>query len=209
MIEYVYPTNIDDRILLKTKNILESGGLIGYPTDTSFGIGCSSKSKIGIEKLRRLKGSFNNFALTFICSEISQIAEVTELNNTNFRFIKKYVPGPYVFILKALPHIEKKINIKRMEIGVRIPNNPITLAIIKSLEVPLYSITASKIIEDNTLWDKNYALENLYEYSYEFDDIRDIDIVIDDGNPQPKILSTVINLTGSEPEIVRIGAGVL
>ncbi|HOV13238.1 MAG TPA: L-threonylcarbamoyladenylate synthase [Spirochaetota bacterium] len=209
MIEYVYPSNIDDRVLLRVKNILNDGGLVAYPTDTSYGIGCSSHSKTGIEKLRKLKGDFNNFALTFICSEISQISEVTELNNANFRFIKKYTPGPFVFILKAQFHIEKKINMKRLEIGVRIPDNPIPLAIVKTLGHPIYSITASKIIKDNSLWDTRYAEENLYEYGYELEDIREIDLILDDGNSQPKFLSTVIRLTEEEPDLIRQGVGLL
>lgn len=209
MIEYVYPTNIDDRILSRVRDILINGGIVAYPTDTSFSIGCSSHSKIGIEKLRKLKGDFNNFALTFVCSRISQISEVTELNNSNFRFIKKYTPGPFVFILNAQAHIEKKINMKRVEIGVRIPDNPIPIAIVETLGHPLFSVTASKRMQDNTLWDESYAEENLFEYSYELEDIKDINIIVDDGELQPKILSTVIRLSEEEPQLYRQGAGLL
>ncbi|HPO49483.1 MAG TPA: L-threonylcarbamoyladenylate synthase [Spirochaetota bacterium] len=209
MIEYVYSTNIDDRVLQRVKNILDGGGLVAYPTDASFGVGCSSHSKLGIEKLRKLKGGFNNFALTFVCSKISQISEVTELTNANFRFIKKYTPGPFVFILKALPQVEKKINMKRSEIGTRIPDNPIPQAIVDILGFPMFGITASKRMEDNSLWDKLYAEENLFEYGYELENIREIDLILDDGEFLAKNLSTVVRMTGDEPEVIRTGVGIL
>jgi len=209
LVEYVNLENINDRIIKRAVNILKDGGLVAYPTDTSWGIGCSVHSKPGIERLRKLKGDFKNYAITLLCSKISQISELTELNNANFKLIKKYTPGPFVFILKALDTIEKKINMKRFEIGVRIPANKIPIAIVEELGSPIFTITASKKMTDNTLWTEKYAEENLFEYAYELEDIKELDMIIDPGEPLPKILSTVIDLTKEEIKIVREGAGII
>jgi tRNA threonylcarbamoyl adenosine modification protein (Sua5/YciO/YrdC/YwlC family) len=209
MLEYVLKNNIDSRIINRSIKILNAGGLVAYPTDTSWGIGCSSLSKEGILKLQKLKGDFKNYTITLICSEIVQISELAELNNTNFRFIKRFIPGPYVFILPALKIIEKKINMKRTEIGIRIPDCSIPLCIVNELKVPLFSITASRIMTDISWWDIAYAEENLFEYGYELENINGIDMIIDSGEPLPKILTTVIDLTSDEPVIIRQGTGII
>lgn len=209
IIEYINLKNINNKVIKKGVDILKNGGLIAYPTDTSWGIGCSVHSKVGIEKLRKLKGDFKNYAITLICSNISQISELTELNNRNFKFIKKYTPGPFVFILKALNAIEKKINMKRVEIGVRIPDQVIPIKIVQTLGSSIFSITASKKMTDNTLWTNKYAEENLFEYSYELEDIKELSMIIDYGEPLPKVLSTVIDLTTDEIKVIRQGIGII
>ncbi|MCK4796081.1 MAG: threonylcarbamoyl-AMP synthase [Spirochaetes bacterium] len=209
MIEYINKTNIDDRILIKAKNILENGGIVAYPTDTNWGIGCSVQSSMGISKLRKLKGDFQNYTLTMICSNISQISDVTELNNPNFKIIKKYTPGPYVFILSAQKRIEKKINMKRIEIGVRIPSNPISIKLVEKLNSPIFSITASKKMTSREWWDDAFAEENLLEYGWELEEISSIDLILDTGAPQSKVLSTVVDLTKDTIHIIRHGIGVI
>jgi tRNA threonylcarbamoyl adenosine modification protein (Sua5/YciO/YrdC/YwlC family) len=209
MIEYVFPNNVDDRVIERAKNILLEGGLVAYPTDTNWSIGCYSNSKEGIAKLTKLKGDPKYYTLTLVCSNISQISEVADLSNTNFRYIKKYVPGPYVFILPALDLIEKKICMKRLEVGVRIPSNLIPKKLVESIGFPILSLTASKKMTTYGWWDPVFAEENLFEFGYELEDIENIDLIIDTGEPLPKILSTVIRLSENEPEIIRIGSGKL
>jgi tRNA threonylcarbamoyl adenosine modification protein (Sua5/YciO/YrdC/YwlC family) len=209
MIEYVVESNIDDRVINRATIILKDGGIVAYPTDTSWGIGCSSLSKEGIQKLQRLKGDFKYYTITLICSDISQVNDLAELTNPNYRFIKRYVPGPYVFILPALKSIEKKINMKRTQVGIRIPDNAVPLNLVKKLEVPLLSITASRKMTDTSWWDNKYAEENLFVYGYELEDIREIDLIIDTGEALPKILSTVIDLTTQDFRIIRTGIGEL
>ena len=92
---------------------------------------------------------------------------------------------------------------------MRIPDNPIPIAIVETLGHPLFAVTASKRMEDNTLWDQLYAEENLFECGYELENIREIDLILDDGNFLPKVLSTVVRMTEEEPELIRQGAGVL
>jgi len=209
MIEYIIKDNIDDRILKRVSNLLFNGGIIAYPTDSSWCIGCSVTSIAGIEKLRKIKGDFQNYTLTMICSNISQIEDVAEFNNKGFKVIKKYTPGPFVFVLPAKKKIEKKVNMKRLEIGVRIPNNPVPIKIIETHGHPIFSITASRIIKSKGWWDYNYAEENLYEYGWELEEIEGIDIILDHGDSLPKLLTTVIRLNYDNIEIIREGAGSL
>jgi len=209
MIEYININNIDDRILKKASNILSTGGIVAYPTDTSWGIGCSVQSVTGIEKLKKIKGEFRQYTLTMFCSDISQIEEVAEFNNTGFKIIKKYTPGPFVFIMPAKNKIEKKVNMKRLEIGARIPANNAVIKLIQTLGHPLFSITASRIIGSVGWWDYKYAEENLYEFGWELEDIDGIDLILDHGESLQKILTTVIKINGNDIEVIREGAGVL
>ncbi|MBN1409358.1 MAG: threonylcarbamoyl-AMP synthase [Spirochaetales bacterium] len=208
MIEYVSRFNINDRVLEKAKTILEEGGVVAYPTDTSWSIGASVLSVKGIEKLRRLKGDFSKkFPITMICSKISQIAEVAQLSTQNFKIITRLVPGPYVFILPALKKIEKKVNMKRLEIGIRIPDHPVPVKIIETLENPIFSITASKNMLHNGWWDTSFAEENLFECGYELENIEGIDLILDTGEDLPKVLSTVLRMSEDEISVVRKGIG--
>lgn len=237
MIEYIYRTSIDETIMQKTKDILLEGGLIAYPTDTSWGIGCSINSKKGIEKLKKLKGNYKSSTLTLICSSISQISEIAFLNNSDFRLLNQLTPGPYVFILKATKKIEKKVNMKRIEIGVRIPDHPVPVKIVETLGSPIFSTTALKNLTEQHLnnnynrhlnknydrastnieegstnvkqgWlDKKYAEEYLFECGWELEYINQVDLILDTGETLDKVLSTVIDMTGPELKIVRMGIG--
>ena len=151
MIEYVFPTNINDRVLVKAARVLEGGGLAALPTDVSWNLVCSLKSPTGIKKLRKLSGERDERHFTLLCSDISQFGELCSLDNTRFRLIKRLSPGPYVFILKTLSGTEKALDIRRREVGVRIPGHPVPLALINTLGHPLYSITAKKSMQDDCM----------------------------------------------------------
>ena len=207
MIEYIYKTSIDENVMQKTKEILEAGGLVAYPTDTSWGIGCSINSRKGIEKLKKLKGNFKKYTPTLICSTISQISEVALLNNSYFRILKQFTPGPYVFILNATNKIEKKINMKRVEIGVRIPNHQVPVKIVDTLGSPIFSTTASKNLTEQGWLNASYAEEYLFECGWELEYINQLDLILDTGETLEKVLSSVIDMTGDEPKIIREGIG--
>lgn len=209
MILYTNDDNIDSRIIKKAVEALKDGALIAYPTDSCWGIGCSTTSKIALEKLRKLKKDFKNYTPTLICSEISQITLVADLNNRNFKFIKKYVPGPYVFILPALDSVEKTINQKRVEVGIRIPSVNIPRKIVEELGYPIFSVSASRKMADKSLWDDAYAEENLFVSGWELEDIHEIEFIIDAGEELPKRLTTVVDLSGDDIEIKRQGIGAL
>ena len=209
MIEYVYETNIDDRVLARANRLLNADGLIAYPTDSSWAIGGSINSREAIEKLRRLKGGLKNYTISIICSNISQMSELSNIATPHFKLIKQLTPGPYVFILSARNHIEKKINMKRAEIGLRLPDSPIPRALVEAHGSPIYSVTACREMSNKEWWDYEFAEEHLFENGWEIEDIEGVEMVIDTGDSQAKKLSTVLRMTGEEVEVIREGIGSL
>jgi tRNA threonylcarbamoyl adenosine modification protein (Sua5/YciO/YrdC/YwlC family) len=218
VIEYIVPTNIDDRVLARAARILSEGGLLALPSDTSWIAACSLTSKAGLKKLRRLSGERDERHFTLLCSDISQFGEFCSLDNTRFRLIKRLSPGPYVFILKTLLGTEKILNLRRGEIGVRIPDHPVPVALIKALGSPLYSVTAKRgMTEAGTEAgpgngegeDKLPPIpeEDLFEGGWELEAIEGLDLILDTGDERPRIFSTILDVTADEVTPLRIGAG--
>jgi tRNA threonylcarbamoyl adenosine modification protein (Sua5/YciO/YrdC/YwlC family) len=221
MIEYVVPMNIDDRALAKAARVLENGGLVALPTDTSWSIVCSQKSPNGIKKLRKLSGERDERHFTLLCSGISQFGELCSLDNSRFRLINRLSPGPYVFILKTLLGTEKALDIRRKEVGVRIPDHPIPLALIDTLRQPLYSITAKKTMQDNDSGNSSEEDEpdedkpelppipedDLFEGGWELDGINGLDLILDGGEERERVFSTILDLSGDDVKLLRQGAG--
>jgi tRNA threonylcarbamoyl adenosine modification protein (Sua5/YciO/YrdC/YwlC family) len=217
MIEYIIPTNIDDRVLARASGLLEEGGLVGIPSDTSWLAACSSSSREGLKKLRRISGERDERHFTLLCSDISQFGEFCSLDNTRFRLIKRLSPGPYVFILKTLPGTEKALTLKRGEIGVRIPDHPVPLALIRSLGSPLYSVTAKRSMEAGSLREEKAEAdtgelslipeEELFEGGWELEAVDGLDLILDSGDERPRIFSTILDLGGNEVTPLRLGEG--
>ncbi len=206
MIEYVYENNIDVRALKKACHVLDNGGLVAFPTESSWSIGCSINSAEGLKKLKNLKGDKKKInSISVLCSSIQQIQDMAVLSNAHFKLIKSYTPGPYVFILPAKSKIEKVINMKRAEVGVRIPGNKIPFELIELYGSPLFVITAAKEMTEGDDWDYTFKIENLFHNGWEVEDIPGLDLVLDTGEELPTNLSTVIRLTEDEPEIIREG----
>jgi tRNA threonylcarbamoyl adenosine modification protein (Sua5/YciO/YrdC/YwlC family) len=217
MIEYVVPSNIDDRVLARAARILEGGGLVALPTDTSWSLVCSLKSPSGIKRLRKLSGERDERHFTLLCSDISQFGELCSLDNSRFRLIKRLSPGPYVFILKTLLGTEKALDIRRREAGVRIPGHPVPLALIDALEQPLYSITAKKSMHEDVDFDSPAVgdgselppipEEDLFEGGWELEGIDGVDLVLDDGEERERVFSTILDVSSEEVALLRKGAG--
>jgi tRNA threonylcarbamoyl adenosine modification protein (Sua5/YciO/YrdC/YwlC family) len=223
MIEYVTPTNIDDRVLARAARLLGEGKLLALPTDTSWSLVCSLKSPGGIKKLKSLSGERDERHFTLLCSDISQFGELCSLDNTRFRLIKRLSPGPYVFILKTLLGTEKALDIRRREAGVRIPNHPLPLRLIETLEYPLYSITAKRNMARGTQTvreegppnsngeEKNelppIPEEDLFEGGWELEDLGGVDLILDGGEDRERVFSTILDLSGDEVRLLRRGAG--
>jgi len=220
MIEYIVPNNIDDRILAKAANLLENGGTLAIPTDTSWSVVCSMNSREGIKRLRALSKERNERHFTLLCSDISQFGEFCSLDNSRFRFIKRLTPGPYVFILKTLLGTEKALGLRRQEIGVRLPDYPVPVSLIKTLGCPLYGITAKRSMskegdidideDDQQAEDPEagfYREETLFDGGWELEDIRGLDLVLDPGEDRNRIFSTVLDISSGEVELLRQGAG--
>lgn len=201
MLLNIHPENPSERKLRQVVEHLERDGVIIYPTDTVYALGCDIKSKKGLERIARIRGINPQKArFSFICSGISQVAEYTaQIDNEVFRLMKQHLPGPYTFILKAGNQVPKLLHGRRASIGVRVPSNNIPLQIVEALGRPI--ITASlKNDEDD-------FLEYLTDPRDIFDSLgKQVDIVIDGGLGGSEG-STVIDCTVAPPELIRQGAG--
>jgi tRNA threonylcarbamoyl adenosine modification protein (Sua5/YciO/YrdC/YwlC family) len=218
MIEYITPSNIDDRILNRAARTLQENGLIALPTDTSWSIVCSIKSPQAIKKLRKLSGERDERHFTLLCSSISQFVEVVKMDNTRFRLINRLSPGPYVFILETLSGTEKFLDIRRHELGVRIPDYPVPIRLIETLKTPLYSITAKKSMKGSDDLDAHHVEETdtelppipedeLFESGWELEDIEGLDLILDGGEERERIFSTILDLCTDEVKVLRYGTG--
>jgi tRNA threonylcarbamoyl adenosine modification protein (Sua5/YciO/YrdC/YwlC family) len=219
MVEYIVPGNMDDRILDRGANALAEGGLVALPTDTSWSITCSFKSPEGIKKLRALSGERDERHFTLLCSAIAQFGEWCQMDTTRFRLINRLTPGPYVFILKTLRGTEKTLGLGRKELGVRIPNHPVALGITRTLGLPLYSITAKRSMIPGFTGDPLPAdpdilelppipEEELFQEAWELSTIEGLDLILDSGEEQMRIFSTILDISGDEVTLLRQGAGI-
>ena len=198
MLLKVHPQDPQPRQINKAVECLQSGGIIIYPTDTIYGLGCDILQQRAIEKICRIKRVDPKKAqLSFICANLSHLSiYAKQLNTATFRLLKEYLPGPYTFILPASKMVPKILQSNKDTIGLRIPDNKIALAIINELGRPILSASLpGELVEDYT--DPEIMHENF---------MNDVDIVVDGGiggvNP-----STVIDCTGPEPVVLRQGAG--
>lgn len=195
----IYEDNPNEREIKKVINVLQSGGLIIYPTDTVYGLGCDITNIKALEKIARIKGvKLEKSNFSFICRDLSNLSDyVKQIDTTTFKILKRALPGPYTFILpgsKSLPHPFKK----KKTVGIRVPDNNIALEIVSQLGNPIISTSIrdeDEIIEYTT--DPELILEK-------WDNL--VDLVIDGGygDNEP---STVVDLSQDEPVIVREGKG--
>jgi tRNA threonylcarbamoyl adenosine modification protein (Sua5/YciO/YrdC/YwlC family) len=198
MLLQIHPRDPQPRQVNKVVESLQRGGIIIYPTDTIYGLGCDILQQRAIEKICRIKQVDPKKAqLSFICADLSHLSiYAKQLTTATFRLLKEYLPGPYTFILPASRMVPKILQSKKDTIGLRIPDNKLALAIINGLGRPILSASLpGELVEDYT--DPEIMQENF---------INEVDIVVDGGiggiNP-----STVVDCTGEEPVVLRMGAG--
>jgi len=199
MLISIHPTNPQPRQLAIIKDCLESGGIIAYPTDTIYGLGCDIFHPEAVEKICAIKKvSPEKAQLSFICSDLSHLSNYAmSINNSLFRILKSTLPGPFTFVLPASKEVPKILQNKKKTIGLRIPDNKIALAIIETLGHPILSASfPGENIEDYT--DPEIIQEHWG---------KQIDIVVD-GGIGGIIPSTVVDCTTDEYVILRQGAGV-
>ena len=197
----IFPENPNPKALKKVIEVLKKGGLIIYPTDTVYGLGCDITNIKALEKIAKLKGlKLERSNFSFICNDLSNLSDyVTQIDTPTFKLLKRTLPGPYTFILpgaSTLPHPFKK----RKTVGIRIPDNSIVLEIVKMLGNPIVS---TSIRDDDELLEYTTDPELIYEKWN-----SKVDLVIDGGygDNQP---STVLEVNGSEITIVREGKGTI
>jgi tRNA threonylcarbamoyl adenosine modification protein (Sua5/YciO/YrdC/YwlC family) len=195
----LYSENPHPRTLDKVVDVLKRGGLIIYPTDTVYALGCDVKNTKAMERIARIKGiKLERAQFSFICHNLSHLSDYTaQLDASTFKLVKRYFPGPYTFILpsnKALPHPFKK----RKTVGIRVPNHPIALELVRRLGNPIVS---TSIHDEDDIVEYTTDPELIYEKWQ-----KNADIVIDNGFGG-NIASTVIDLTQKPPVLVREGKG--
>ena len=199
MLTKIYEQNPSERELRKVVDALEDGGIIIYPTDSVYAFGCSLRSPKAIERLRRMKGK-DAEAFTVVFENLAQAAEYCRVDNAAFRILKRNLPGPFTFVLTASSGRPDKALEKRRTIGIRIPGNAVPRAIVAALGCPL--ITTS-VKDDDEVVEYTTDPELIHErYG------RDVALVID-GGVGDNVPTTVVDLTGDEPEILREGKGEL
>lgn len=196
----IHPQDPEGRKINHVVATLKRGGVIVYPTDTVYGIGCDLMNRKSIERLCQIMDIRpQKLDLSFICSDLSHISEyVRKIDTPVFKILKKALPGPYTFILESSSKVPKILNVNKKTVGIRIPDHNIPLAIVKQLGNPL--ITAS-IKDDDVIKEYTTDPEEIYE-----DFKHKVDIVID-GGPGGNIASSVIDCTGDEIIIIRQGLG--
>lgn len=194
----INPQNPELRKIRQAVQVLRSGGIIIYPTDTVYGIGCDIFNQKAVERICKLRHLDPGKALlSFICKDISEVAKYTPpLENQIFKLLKNNLPGPFTFILKSNSDVPKLFKNKKRTIGVRIPDNAITLAIIEELGNPI--LTASLKSDDEVL---EYFTDPIDIY----DDFKKLVDVVIDGGIGDNTPSAVVNCTGNEPEVIREG----
>jgi len=208
MVVEIRPTSLDLRVLDKASTVLAGGGLVAFPTDSSWSVACDSQSKEGVAKLKRLKGT-GTFTPAVLTSELAQWNEFVDLSNAAFRIVKRHVPGPFVFIFPARPSLRNPFGIKRLEFGLRLPDHPVPRALIEALGRPVYAITASRQLAEPGWWDESFAQEYLFESAWDLEELVGVEMILDPGEAQPKVLTTVVDFTEGTPVLVRQGLGLL
>jgi tRNA threonylcarbamoyl adenosine modification protein (Sua5/YciO/YrdC/YwlC family) len=202
MLLKIYPANPDPRAIRKVVDCLQDGGIVVYPTDTIYGIGCDIFKSKSVEKIAELRGiKPGKSTFSFICHDLSQVSEfVRPIDNHTFKVMKANLPGPFTFILEANNNVPKHIQSKRRTVGIRIPDNPIVREIVRELGHPIMS---TSVHDEDDIIEYTTDPELIYEKFQ-----NRVDIVID-GGYGGNVASTVVDCTQDEITIIREGKGEL
>ncbi|MEG0056348.1 L-threonylcarbamoyladenylate synthase [Hafnia sp.] len=195
---YIHPDNPQPRLISQCVEVLRKGGVIVYPTDSGYALGCMLGEKNAMERICRIRNLDSNHNFTLVCRDLSEISTYAFVDNTAFRLFKNNTPGHYTFILKATKEVPRRLmSEKRKTIGLRVPSNPIALDLLAALGEPLMSTTLMLPGNDFAESDPEEIQDALGKV---------VDLVIHGGflGQQP---TTVIDLTEDSPEVVRVGAG--
>ena len=198
MILKIHEKNPEARVVRRAVEELNSGGLVIYPTDTVYGLGCSVEDKGAIEKIHLIKRQRTDKPFSFVCSDLTHISEYAHVSNSAFKIMKRLIPGAYTFILPAarMKHLPKILVSKRKTVGIRVPDSPVTLAIIKELGHPILSTSVTD--DDGNILNDPADIARIFRNSVE---------LIIDGGVGTTTASTILDLTGEEPVVLRHGAG--
>lgn len=194
---YIHPDNPQPRLINQAVEILKKGGVIVYPTDSGYALGCGLGEKQAMDRIVAIRRLPENHNFTLVCSDLSELSTYALVNNQAYRLIKNNVPNPYTFILPATKDVPRRLLTKRKTIGIRVPDNTIALALINTLGEPILSCSLMLPNETITQSDPDMIREVLE---------HQVDLIIHGGylGQSP---TTVIDLTQENPDILRVGSG--
>lgn len=196
----IHPDNPQQRLIHQSVDILRGGGVIVYPTDSTYALGCCMGNKAGRERIRRIRHLDDKHLFTLICRDLSEIATYASVDNQVYRFLRAHTPGPFTFILNASNEVPRRLmHSKRRTVGIRVPDHPIALALLQDLGEPMMSVSLQLPGDDFPLidpWDIRDTLQN------------QVDLVVNGGycGMEP---TTVVDLVDDVPRVVREGKGEL
>lgn len=194
----VHPDNPQPRLIRETVRILRAGGIMAYPTDSSYALGCMIGNKEGMERIRAIRQVDDRHLFTLVCRDLSEIAHYARVDNRQYRLLKAATPGGFTFILEATREVPRRLlHPKRNTIGLRVPDHAVVSALLTELDEPILSMTLSLPEDDAPLNDPVEIRERLE---------KRVDVILDAG-ACGLMPSTVIDLTGEAPEVVRRGRG--
>ncbi|NBO10461.1 MAG: threonylcarbamoyl-AMP synthase [Methylophilaceae bacterium] len=194
----IHADNPQARLIHQAVEILKAGGVIAYPTDSSYALGCMIGNKDAQERIRQIRGVDEDHHFTLVCRNLAELATYAQVNNSQFRLLKANTPGQYTFVLKATREVPRRLqHPKRSTLGLRVPDHAVSQALLAELNEPLLSMTLSLKDEAEPLheaWEIRDRLEHA------------VDLVIDAGVCS-EVPTTVVDLTDDEPKLIREGAG--
>jgi len=194
----IHPKNPQSRLIYQAVEIIQKGGVIVYPSDTSYALACHIGDKQALDKIKRIRQLDDKHNFSLICKDLAQVSIFTKVSNDAHRLIKALAPGPFTFIIDATKEVPKRmLHIKRKTIGIRIPDNKIALALVEELGEPLLSTTLILPNQEEPLKDP-YAIREQLEH--------ELDLIIDAGNIDSEP-STIISCAHGELAIIRQGKG--
>ena len=196
----VHPSHPQRRLLRRAAEILEAGGLVVYPTDTTYALGCHIGDKAALDRIRQVRRLDKQHHLTLACRDLSEVSVYARVDNANYRVLRRLTPGPFTFLLQASREVPRRlVHPKRRTIGLRIPGNAIATGLLDTLGQPMMTTTMRLPGHDTALTDTGEIRDALE---------KAIDLVIDGGNCG-LVPTTVVDLTGEAPAVTRQGLGVL
>jgi len=193
----IHPVTPQQRLLDQVINHLRGGGLLAYPTDTCYGLGCSIFEKKSIDAVHRIKRMPLDKPLSFICNSLEDISRYAVVSNRAYKLMRKLLPGPYTFVLPATREVPRLLKSKRKQVGIRVPDHPVILEVVRQLGNPIVTTTCQ-------LADDEVPCSDVYDIKDRFSHL--IDMAIDGDYIHPEV-STVVSIVDDEIEILREGKG--
>ena len=194
----VHPSDPEDRNIKQIANVLLAGGVIVYPTDSTYALGCHIGDKGALDRIRRIRQLGDKHNFTLVCKDLSSLASYAQVHNSAYRILKAYTPGPYTFILKATPEVPRRLlHPKKKTIGLRVPDNAIAQAILEKMGEPIMSTSLILPDEDERLVDP-------YDMRLKIGKL--VDLIVDGGICGVEA-TTMVDLVDGIPEVIREGKG--